>query len=64
MHETFRADDLVFRAAEIDAIYTLNPLEPHFHDIRAAIHDNPGFPVHYESAGKVLLGSRPNEPGC
>jgi alkylation response protein AidB-like acyl-CoA dehydrogenase len=63
MHETVRAVDLVFRAAGTNAIYTRNPLERHFRDIHVAIQHNAGFPVHYESAGKVLMGLRPSEPG-
>jgi alkylation response protein AidB-like acyl-CoA dehydrogenase len=63
MHETVRAVELVFRAAGTNAIYTHNPLERHFRDIHVAIQHNAGFPVHYESAGKVLMGLRPSEPG-
>ena len=63
MHETVRAVDLVFRAAGTNAIYTRNPLERHFRDIHVAIQHNAGFPIHYESAGKVLMGLRPSEPG-
>ena len=63
MHETVRVVDLVFRAAGTNAIYTRNPLERHFRDIHVAIQHNAGFPVHYESAGKVLMGLRPSEPG-
>jgi alkylation response protein AidB-like acyl-CoA dehydrogenase len=63
MHETVRVVDLVFRAAGTNAIYTRNPLERHFRDIHVAIQHNAGFPVHYESAGKVLMGLHPSEPG-
>jgi len=63
MHETVRVVDLVFRAAGTNAIYTRNPLERHFRDIHVAIQHNAGFPIHYESAGKVLMGLRPSEPG-
>ena len=63
MHETVRAVDLVFRAAGTNAIYTRNPLERHFRDIHVAIQHNAGFPIHYELAGKVLMGLRPSEPG-
>ena len=63
MHETVRAVELVFRAAGTNAIYTHNPLERHFRDIHVAIQHNAGFPVHYELAGKVLMGLRPSEPG-
>jgi alkylation response protein AidB-like acyl-CoA dehydrogenase len=63
MHETVRAVDLVFRAAGTNAIYTRNPLERHFRDIHVAIQHNAGFPIHHESAGKVLMGLRPSEPG-
>jgi hypothetical protein len=54
---------LVFRSAGTNAIYTHNPLERHFRDIHVAIQHNAGFPVHWESAGKVLMGLRPSEPG-
>jgi len=63
MHETVRAVDLLFRAAGTNAIYTRNPLERHFRDIHVAIQHNAGFPIHYESAGKVLMGLRPTDPG-
>jgi len=63
MHEAVRVVELVFRAAGTNAIYTRNPLERHFRDIHVAIQHNAGFPVHYESAGKVLMGLRPSEPG-
>ena len=63
MHEAVRAVDILFRAAGTNAIYTRNPLERHFRDIHVAIQHNSGFPVHYESAGKALMGLRPSDPG-
>jgi alkylation response protein AidB-like acyl-CoA dehydrogenase len=63
MHETVRVVDMLFRAAGTNAIYTSNPLERHFRDIHVAVQHNAGFPVHFESAGKVLMGLRPTDPG-
>jgi alkylation response protein AidB-like acyl-CoA dehydrogenase len=63
MHEAVRAVDQVFHAAGTNAIYRANPLERHFRDIHVVVQHNAAFAVHYESAGKVLLGLRPNEPG-
>jgi indole-3-acetate monooxygenase len=63
MHEAVRAVDLVFHAAGTNAIYSSNPLERHFRDIHVVVQHNAAFAVHYESAGKVLLGLRPNDPG-
>ena len=63
MHEAVRAVDLVFHAAGTNAIYRSNPLERHFRDVHVVVQHNAAFAVHYESAGKVLLGLRPSEPG-
>jgi alkylation response protein AidB-like acyl-CoA dehydrogenase len=63
MHEAVRAVDLVFHAAGTNAIFSGNPLERHFRDIHVVVQHNAAFAVHYESAGKVLLGLRPTEPG-
>ncbi|HJS85543.1 MAG TPA: acyl-CoA dehydrogenase family protein, partial [Acetobacteraceae bacterium] len=63
VHEAVRAVDLVFHAAGTLGIYTRNPLERCFRDIHVAVHHNAGFPVHYESAGKVFLGLRPTDLG-
>jgi indole-3-acetate monooxygenase len=63
IHESVRAVDLVFHAAGTNAIHTANPLERQFRDIHVAAQHGAAFPVHYESAGKVLLGLRPTEPG-
>jgi len=63
MHEAVRSVDLVFHAAGTHAIYSRNPLERYFRDIHVAVQHNAGLPVHYESAGKVLMGLRPAEPG-
>ena len=40
-----------------------NPLERHFRDVHVVVQHNAAFAVHYESAGKVLLGLRPTDPG-
>jgi alkylation response protein AidB-like acyl-CoA dehydrogenase len=63
IREAVRAVDLVFHAAGTNAIYTRNPLERRFRDIHVAVQNNAAFPVHYESAGKVLFGLRPSDPG-
>ena len=63
MHEAVRAVDLVFHAAGTNAIYSSNPLERHFRDIHVVVQHNAAFAVHYGSAGKVLLGLRPSDPG-
>jgi alkylation response protein AidB-like acyl-CoA dehydrogenase len=63
IHESVRATDLVFHAAGTNAIYTANILERQFRDIHVAAQHGAAFPIHYESAGKVLMGLRPSEPG-
>lgn len=63
IHEAVRATDVVFHAAGTNAIYSSNPLERHFRDIHVVVQHNAAFAVHYESAGKVLLGLRPSDPG-
>ena len=63
MHEAVRTVDLVFHTAGTNAIYTRNPLERYFRDIHVAVQHNSAFPAHYESAGKVLMGLRPTDPG-
>jgi indole-3-acetate monooxygenase len=63
MHEAVRSVDLVFHAAGTNAIYTRNPLERYFRDIHVAVQHNAAFPAQYESAGKVLMGLRPSDPG-
>jgi len=63
IHEAVRAVDMVFHAAGTNAIYSANPLERHFRDVHVVVQHNAAFAVHYESAGKVLLGLRPTDPG-
>jgi alkylation response protein AidB-like acyl-CoA dehydrogenase len=63
MHESVRCVDLVFHAAGTNAIYSRNPLERYFRDIHVAVQHNTAFPAQYESAGKVLMGLRPADPG-
>jgi alkylation response protein AidB-like acyl-CoA dehydrogenase len=63
IHEAVRAVDIVFQAAGTNAIYSSNPLERHFRDVHVVVQHNAAFDVHYESAGKVLLGLRPTDPG-
>lgn len=63
MHEARRAVDLVFHAGGTNAIYARSPLERYFRDIHVAIQHGAALPVHMESAGKVLFGLRPTDPG-
>jgi indole-3-acetate monooxygenase len=63
MHEAVRAVDKVFHAAGTNAIYTSLPLERAFRDIHVAVQHAAGLPGYFESAGKMLLGLRPADPG-
>ena len=63
MHEATRAVDKVFHAAGTNAIYTGLPLEACFRDIHVAVQHGAALPGYFESAGKVLLGLRPADPG-
>jgi indole-3-acetate monooxygenase len=63
MHEAVRAVDKVFHAAGTNAIYTRLPLERAFRDVHVAMQHAAGLPGYFESAGKVLLGLRPGDPG-
>lgn len=63
MRESLRAVDIVFHAAGTNAIYTPSPLERAFRDIHVAVQHGACLPSYYESAGKVALGLRPDEPG-
>jgi alkylation response protein AidB-like acyl-CoA dehydrogenase len=63
MHEAVRAVDKVFHAAGTNAIYTRLPLERAFRDVHVAVQHAAGLPGYFESAGKVLLGLRPADPG-
>ena len=63
MHESVRAVDKVFHAAGTNAIYERLPLERAFRDVHVAVQHAAGLPGYFESAGKVLLGLRPSDPG-
>jgi alkylation response protein AidB-like acyl-CoA dehydrogenase len=63
MHESVRAVDKVFHAAGTNAIYTRLPLERAFRDVHVAVQHAAALPVYFESAGKVLLGLWPGDPG-
>ncbi len=63
MHESVRAVDKVFHAAGTNAIYTRHPLERAFRDVHVAVQHGAALPSYFESAGKVLLGLQPTEPG-
>ena len=63
MHESVRAVDKVFHAAGTNAIYTRHPLERAFRDVHVAVQHGAALPSYFESAGKVLLGLQPDDPG-
>jgi alkylation response protein AidB-like acyl-CoA dehydrogenase len=63
MHEAVRAVDKVFHAAGTNAIYTRHPLERAFRDVHVAVTHGAALPGYFESAGKVLMGLRPSDPG-
>ena len=63
IRESVRAVDMVFHVAGTNAIYTANPLERQFRDIHVAVQHIAAFPKNFESAGMVLMGLRPSDPG-
>lgn len=63
MHESVRAVDKVFHAAGTNAIYTRLPLERAFRDVHVAVQHGAALPGYFESAGQVLMGLRPGDPG-
>jgi len=63
MHEAARSVDIVFHAAGTNAIYAKNPIERYFRDIHVAVQHGAALHSNIESAGKVLLGLRPADPG-
>lgn len=63
MQEAVRAVDVLFHAAGTNAVYRKCPLERYFRDVHTAVQHIAGLPMHYESAGKALLGLRPNDMG-
>ena len=63
MHEAVRAVDIVFHAAGTNAVYRKYPLERYFRDIHTAVQHVAGLPAHFENAGKVFLGLRPDDMG-
>ena len=63
MHESVRAVDKVFHAAGTNAIYNRLPLERAFRDAHVAVQHASALPGYFESAGKVLLGLTPTDPG-
>ena len=63
MHESVRAVDKVFHAAGTNAIYNRLPLERAFRDAHVAVQHASALPGYFESAGKVLLGLTPSDPG-
>lgn len=63
MHESVRVVDKVFHAAGTNAIYESLPLERAFRDVHVAVQHGAALPSYYESAGKVVMGLRPEDPG-
>lgn len=63
MRESVNAVDLLFNAAGTNAIHRKYPLERFFRDIHVAVKHVAGLPSNFESAGQVLLGLRPKDPG-
>ncbi len=63
MRESVRAVDIVFHAAGTAAVYSKNPLERYFRDIHVGVQHLAALPVHYESAGKVLMGLKATDLG-
>jgi len=63
MHESVRAVDKVFHAAGTNAIYTRMSLERAFRDVHVAVQHAAALPSYFESAGKVLVGVGPGDPG-
>jgi alkylation response protein AidB-like acyl-CoA dehydrogenase len=63
MHVAVRVVDLVVHAAGTNALYRKYPLERHFRDVHAAVQHAAGLSSHYEGAGRVLLGLRPDGAG-
>lgn len=59
INEALRTVDAMFHTAGTHAIYTLNSLERQFRDVHVAVQHYAASPVHYESAGRVLVGLRP-----
>jgi alkylation response protein AidB-like acyl-CoA dehydrogenase len=63
MHESVRAVDKVFHVSGTNAIYSRHPLERAFRDVHVAVQHGAALPSYFESAGKVLLGLRPDDVG-
>jgi len=63
MHEAVRAVDRVFHAAGTNAFYRKYGLERYFRDVHAAVQHAASLLAHFESAGKVFLGLRPQDVG-
>ena len=63
MWASVEAVDLLFHAAGTNAIHRKYPLERFFRDIHVAVQHVAGLPSNFESAGQVLLGLRPKDPG-
>jgi len=63
MHESVWTVDEVLRAAGTTSIFTCLLLERAFPDVHVAWRHGAALPTHFESAGKVLPGLAPGDPG-
>lgn len=63
MHESVKAVDLLFHAAGTNAVYTKHRLERCFRDVHVGVQHAAALPVHYETAGRQLLGLEADVPG-
>jgi len=63
VRESVRAVDLLFHAAGTNAVFQKYTLERYFRDIHVAVQHMAGAPGVIESAGRVMLGLKPNGPG-
>ncbi len=51
--------DIAYNLCGSDAIFTGNPIHRRFQDIHVVTQHAQGRPVHYETAGRFLLGMEP-----
>ena len=63
MHEAVRCVDTLFHAAGTLSVYKRNRIERCFRDIHVARQHAAAMPVHFQTAGKSVLGIELNEPG-
>ncbi len=63
MHEAVRCVDIVFHAAGTLSVYKRNFIERCFRDVHVACQHAAAMPVHFQTAGKSVLGIELDEPG-